>query len=37
MVSLSGNLKLRRMLERRGFVMEQIEGVGEAYHLIDSF
>jgi hypothetical protein len=30
------NLKLRRMLERRGFVVEQIEGVGEAYHFIDS-
>jgi len=31
------NLKLRRVLERRGFVVEQIDGVGEAYHLIDSF
>ena len=31
------NLKLRRVLERRGFVVEQIESVGEAYHFIDSF
>jgi len=30
------NLKLRRMLERRGFIVEQIAGVGVAYHLIDS-
>jgi hypothetical protein len=30
------NLKLRRMLERRGFNVEQIAGVGVAYHLIDS-
>jgi len=26
-----------RVLERRGFVVEQIDGVGEAYHLIDTF
>jgi hypothetical protein len=31
------NLKLRRVLERRGFVVEQIEGVGEAYHFVDLF
>ncbi len=31
------NLKLRRVLERRGFSIEQILGVCEAYHLIDSF
>jgi len=31
------NLKLRRVLERRGFVVEKIDGVGEAYHLSDSF
>ena len=30
------NLKLRRMLERRGFVIEAIPEIGEAYHLIDS-
>lgn len=30
------NLKLRRVLERRGFVISQVAGVGEAYHLIDS-
>jgi hypothetical protein len=30
------NLKLRRMLERRGFVIETIPEIGEAYHLIDS-
>jgi len=30
------NLKLRRVLERRGFVIKQIEEVGEAYYLIDS-
>jgi hypothetical protein len=29
------NMKLRRVLERRGFVIKQIAGVGEAYHLID--
>lgn len=30
------NPKLRRVLERRGFVVTQIEGVGEAYHLMES-
>jgi hypothetical protein len=30
------NLKLRRVLERRGFVIRDIPGVGEAYHFIDS-
>ena len=29
------NLKLRRVLERRGFTIKQVAGVGEAYHLID--
>lgn len=31
------NLKLRSVLERRGFSIRQIPGAGEAYHLIDSF
>lgn len=31
------NLKLRRVLERRGFVVQQVAGVGEAYHFIDAF
>jgi len=30
------NLKLRRVPERRGFVIKQIPGVGEAYYLVDS-
>jgi hypothetical protein len=30
------NPKLRRVLERRGFEISQVEGVGEAYHFIDS-
>jgi len=30
------NLKLRRVLEHRGFEVRQVEGVGEAYHLVDS-
>ena len=30
------NHKLRRVLERRGFEVKQVEGVGEAYQLIDS-
>lgn len=30
------NPKLRRVLERRGFVVRQIDDVGEAYHLIES-
>jgi hypothetical protein len=29
------NLKLQRVLQRRGFVISQVAGVGEAYHLID--
>lgn len=29
------NLKLRRVLEHRGFVVKQLPGVGEAYHLVD--
>lgn len=29
------NLKLRRVLEHRGFSVEQLAGVGAAYHLID--
>jgi len=29
------NLKLRRVLEYRGFRIEQIEGIGEAYHLVE--
>jgi len=29
------NLKLRRVLEHRGFVVKQLEGVGEAYYLLD--
>jgi hypothetical protein len=29
------NLKLRRVLKSRGFVVEEIPGMGEAYHLID--
>ena len=28
------NLKLRRVLVRRGFAVEEIEGIGEAYRLI---
>ena len=30
------NLKLRRVLEHRGFEVRQVEGVGQAYHLVDS-
>ncbi|HSY92114.1 MAG TPA: hypothetical protein VK812_12125 [Candidatus Binatus sp.] len=30
------NHKLRRVLERRGFEIKQVDGVGEAYHFIDS-
>jgi hypothetical protein len=30
------NLKLRRVLERRGFVVKEVAGVGKAYHLIDA-
>jgi hypothetical protein len=29
------NLKLRRMLEHRGFTIEEISGIGEAYHLVE--
>jgi len=29
------NLKLRRVLERRGFQVEGIEGKGDCYHFID--
>ena len=29
------NLKLRRVLERRGFIITNIEGVGEAYYFMD--
>lgn len=28
------NLKLRRVLDRRGFKVEQIEDIGAAYHLV---
>jgi hypothetical protein len=31
------NVKLRRVLEGRGFVITHVPGVGEAYHLVDSF
>ena len=30
------NLKLRRVLERRGFVVRHVAGVGEAYYLFES-
>ena len=29
------NLKLRRVLDRRGFMVEKVPGVGEAYHLVE--
>ena len=29
------NIKLRKMLERRGFAVEEIEGIGPAYHFLD--
>ena len=29
------NLKLRHVLEHRGFIIEEIQGIGEAYHLIE--
>jgi hypothetical protein len=29
------NLKLRRALEHRGFAVEEIPGIGEAYHLLE--
>lgn len=28
------NLKLRRLLDKRGFVIEEIEGAGKAYHFV---
>jgi hypothetical protein len=34
---LKPNLRLRGVLERRGFSIQQIAGIGEAYYLIDSF
>jgi len=30
------NLQLRRVLEGRGFVVKQVEGVGEAYYYLDT-
>jgi len=29
------NLKLRRVLERKGFVIERIQGVGDVYHFLE--
>lgn len=29
------NLKFRRVLEHRGFIVKEIEGIGEAYHLFE--
>ena len=29
------NLKLRRVLERRGFTITDVEGIGEAYYFVD--
>lgn len=29
------NPKLRRVMERRGFVVTEVEGVGQAYYLVD--
>jgi hypothetical protein len=29
------NLKLRRVMERRGFVVTEVKGVGQAYYLVD--
>ncbi len=29
------NLKLRRVMERRGFVVTDVEGIGKAYYLVD--
>ena len=31
------NIKLRRMLEHRGFSIREVEGIGEAYYFLDSF
>jgi len=30
------NMKLRRVLERRGFRIEELPGIGPAYHLMES-
>jgi hypothetical protein len=30
------NPKLRRVLERRGFAVQDVDGVGNAYHLVES-
>lgn len=30
------NLKLRRVLERRGFVIRNLEGIGEAFSLVET-
>jgi hypothetical protein len=30
------NLKLRRVLEHRGFIVTEVAGVGEAFYLLDS-
>ena len=30
------NLKLRRVLERRGFAVKEVAGIGTAYHRIDA-
>jgi hypothetical protein len=30
------NLKLRRVLERRGFIIKNVDGVGEAYYLLEA-
>jgi hypothetical protein len=30
------NLKLRRILDRRGFVVHELPGIGEAYHFVDT-
>lgn len=29
------NPKLRRVMERRGFIVTEVEGVGQAYYLVD--
>jgi hypothetical protein len=29
------NPKLRRVMERRGFVVTEVEGIGQAYYLVD--
>lgn len=29
------NLKLREVLDKRGFKVENVEGIGEAYHLVN--